>query len=208
MNKISRTLRAAAAVALVSACGVDGDHPTAPVALEPSFGFTNGPSSAGAVFRAVLDGVQILGYSTDPDRNLMSIQGPASNTVLCGGTQTVSGVELQQVTTPADGILKHFATPDPVPVAVFATADVGQALPFPEPICSFFYGPLKVAEGLAQGTVLFRLTPVGELQVVQHLEGLLDAVGGGKVHYSETQVCRRVLSCEVESILLLPAPDR
>ncbi len=206
MNGIIRVLGVAAALGL--ACRGDGSHATAPVAPNPTFGFTNGPSSAGAVLRAVLEGVPILGFSTDPNRHLMSIQGPASNTVLCGGTQTVSGVELQEVTTPAEVNLKHFATPDPVPVAVFATDDVGQAFPIPEPFCSFFNGPLKIAEGLAQGSVHFRLSAAGDLQVVQQLDGLLDAVGGGKVHYVETQICPRLPSCAVESILLRPVPDK
>ncbi len=92
MNRVIRILGAAGLAAFALACGGDGGHATAPVVPNPSFEFTNGPSSAGAVLRAVLDGVPILWFSTDPNRNLMSIQGPASNTVLCGGTQAVSGL--------------------------------------------------------------------------------------------------------------------
>lgn len=207
MNGRRGILGTAMVAGLALACGGDGGHTTA-VAPDPSFGFANGPGSAGVVFRAILDGVPLLGFSTDPNRNLMSIQGPAPNTVLCGGSQAVSGVELQQVSTPAEGILRHFATPDPVPVAVFATADVSEAFPIPDPFCSFFNGPLKIAEGLAQGTVHFHRIASGELQVVLHLEGFLDTQGGEKVHYVETQVCRRLGSCEVESILLRSGPDK
>ena len=184
------------------------DHATGPDASDPSFGFANGPGSTGVVYRALLDGEPLLGFSTDPNRHLMSIQGPAPNTMLCGGTQSVSGVELQQVTTPAQLFLRHFATPDAVPVAVFATDDPGLAFPIPEPFCSFFNGPLKIAEGLAQGSVRFHVSPAGELQVVIHLEGFLDRVGGGTVHYNETQGCRRLPSCQVEHILLQPVPDK